>query len=134
MSDKRDMPNNTNTWQSTHWYPSADDVKEEQCTHTVAAHRRGNKWVLESLPDDDKSHMVVNLTVDGNLATGSWSENTLGDSEYEGATYSGAMQLLISKDGNQMDGKWVGIGREPKADGTFEPKIYSGRWLLQRSA
>lgn len=134
MTDDALTFDGSKTWQSTHWYPSADDVGEEQCTHTVSAHRRGNKWVLESLPDDDKSHMVVNLTLNGKLATGSWSEDTLVGSEYEGMTYSGAMQLLVSDDGKQMDGKWVGIGREPQADGSFEPKIYSGRWLLEQAA
>lgn len=126
--------NGANTWQCTHWYPSADDAAEERCTHDVVAHRRGNKWVLESVPNDDKSHMVVNLTLDGSLATGSWTEQTLGDGTYEGLTYSGAMQLLVSPDGKHMDGKWVGIGREPQADGGFQPKIYTGRWLIEQAA
>ncbi len=119
-------------WISTHWYPNATDDAGKACTHQMQAHQRGDKLVLESVAEPDKSHMTINLVIDRNLATGSWNETSLPGGEYEGITYSGAMQLIISEDGRQMGGQWVGIGREKLDDGTYEPHIYNGRWRIVR--
>ncbi len=119
-------------WVSTQWYPNVTDDQEMAYTHQMEAHQRGDKLVLESVVDPKRSHMNINLTIDRNLATGSWTDMTLPDGEYEGMTYSGAMQLIISEDGRQMGGQWVGIGREKLDDGSFEPHIYNGKWRIVR--
>jgi hypothetical protein len=131
MADERDF---TGIWHSTYWYPSNQRPGEQDTSeYTVNVHQDGNKLVMESLPDNIKAHMTINLTLDSILATGHWYENTSPHGEFEGMIYSGAMQLIISEDGAEMDGQWVGIGREKQDDGSYKPRIYNGKWLLKRA-
>lgn len=121
-------------WHSTYWYPSNSRPGElEASEYTMSAHQRGDRLILESLPNNIKSHLTLNLTVNEDLATGTWFEQTSPHGEFEGMVYSGAMQLIIDAKAERMDGQWVGIGREHLPDGTFEPRIYNGRWLLERA-
>ncbi len=115
-------------WRSTYWFPSNDHDGEDASEYYVEAHQRGNKLVLESLPQKGDAYMVMYLTVDDDLATGVWEETTAPEGPFKGAMYSGAMQLLITEDGNSMHGQWVGVGEE---DG--KRQIYNGRWELVRA-
>jgi hypothetical protein len=54
----------------------------------------------------------MDLTVDGNIVTGTWVERTAKESYYRGATYHGAIQMLVDPSGRRMVGKWVGFGSE----------------------
>ena len=126
--------NFSGTWTNTHWYPDATDSGEENCVHRMTAYQRGDKLVLENESEAETPHMTINLTIDGNLATGTWAETTDAEGDYEGITYSGAMQLLVSDEGRRMEGKWVGVGRHKQDDGSYEPRIYTGRWLMERAA
>ena len=54
----------------------------------------------------------MDLTVDGNVLTGTWAEETEADSYYRGARYHGAIQLLAEPTGRRLAGKWVGFGKE----------------------
>jgi hypothetical protein len=73
--------------------------------------------------------MALNLDVDGRLATGTWYENTSMEGDFKGMAYSGAGQLLISEDGQSMEGMWAGVGIDHAAG---KPRIYTGRWELRR--
>jgi hypothetical protein len=64
----------------------------------------------------------MDSTLDGNAATGTWSERTAFDGYYRGARYHGAVQLLVDPTGSQLAGKWIGFGKD------FE--INSGPWEL----
>lgn len=131
MADVRDF---SGIWHSTYWFPSNEHPgKQETSEYTVTVYQQHDKLTIESLPNNIKAHMTINLTVDGMLATGTWFEGTSPHGEFEGMVYSGAMQLLISDNNEVMDGQWVGVGREKQADGKYKPEIYSGKWQLKRA-
>jgi len=120
------------TWQFTHWYPTSDDSSEIQGEYQMRAVQKGHNLVLESITDDQKeAYMIVRLSIDGNVATGSWHENAEMHGPFEGAMYSGSGQLLISSDGRHMDGMWAGAGMDHANE---KPRIYTGRWELKRIA
>ena len=54
----------------------------------------------------------MDLTVDGNVVTGTWVEQTEPGGYYRGARYHGAIQMLAEPTGRRMVGKWVGFGKE----------------------
>lgn len=119
-------------WRCMYWYPS--NKKEGELLldeYVVQAQQQDDKVIFESLPGRP-NHMVVNLTISESLATGAWVESTDPAGEFAGLEYSGAVQLLVQADNNSMLGAWVGVGREHLPDGTFEPKIYTGKWELHR--
>lgn len=121
-------------WRCTYWYPSNKRPGEQETSECYCnAKQTGDKLVVESLPDPEGHYMVTNLTIDHGLATGQWVEDTKPQGEFEGLQYSGAVQLLVSDDGSRMVGAWVGIGREKLDDGTFEPRIYNGKFELVRA-
>lgn len=124
MSDQ----NLSGIWRSTYWYPSNQHDGEDASEYYVEATQRGNKLKLTSLPQRSGAFISVSLTVDGDLVTGVWEEKTSPEGEFEGAIYSGALQLIVSQDGKSMTGKWVGIGQD---DGVRQ--IYCGRWELKRA-
>ena len=119
------------TWQFTHWYPTTDDSEEQSASYKVVAHQKGNAVVFQSEFDEREAYMLVKLTIDGRLATGSWHENANMHGPFEGVQYSGAGQLLISEDGKSMDGMWAGVGLDRA---TSQPKVYTGRWELKRAS
>lgn len=119
-------------WKCSFWYPSNHHDGDDVANYIVEIFQRENKLTMESQPRPTGAHMTVTLTVDGKLATGNWLEVTAEDGEFEGLVYSGALQLIVSDDGRRMEGKWVGVGREKRGDGSYEPRIYSGNWLLVR--
>jgi len=129
-SEARDF---SGMWRCAYWYPSNQRPGEEDMTeYYVEGRQEGSKLTLESLPNRT-DHMVVNLVVDRSLATGNWVEDTKPEGEFKGMQYSGAIQLLISEDGQRLDGAWVGVGREKLDDGSYEPRIYTGKWELVRA-
>lgn len=120
-------------WHFCHWYPTVDDSSEESGKYEMVAHQKGDDVVFESTKDNNKNaYMIVRLKLDGNgrLATGTWHENADMDGPFEGTNYSGAGQLIISKDGLSMDGMWAGAGFDHALG---QPRIYTGRWELKKS-
>jgi hypothetical protein len=85
----------------------------------------GDGFVLHSLPNKIGAYMQGHFTVDTNLVTGVWLENTAPQGEFQGMIYSGVFHLIIAEDQKRMGGMWVGVGR-----GDGNPKIYDGRWEL----
>jgi hypothetical protein len=116
-------------WSLTCWHPSSDDSTEEENRYEGALHTREHGIVFESKPNEDGSYMLARITVDGNLATGSWHSGTPPKSDFNGMMYSGAGQLLLSDDGNTMEGMWAGAGLDRSSN---KPRVYTGRWRLER--
>lgn len=127
MSQQSDF---SGVWHSCYWYPSNDHDGEDTSEYEVNVHQEGNQLVLQSQPTESGAYILIRLTVDDGLATGTWHETTAPQGSFEGMIYSGAMQLLVSEDGNKMTGKWVGVGRDHQKDAA---DIYTGRWELTRS-
>lgn len=118
-------------WHFQYVSPTSDDKSEETSSYEMSAHAKGNEVVFESVrPDKGDSYMIVRLTLEGGLATGTWHETTATTGDFKGMTYSGAGQMLISADGKQLQGLWAGAGIDHS---TEEPKIYTGTWELTRA-
>lgn len=118
-------------WLSHYEYFSSSRENTFAGLHHVLLSQRGNRLIGRSLPggsSNPDSPLSFDLTVDRNVVTGTWVEQTAQDGYYQGARYHGAIQLLIDPTGRRMAGKWVGFGKE------FE--VNTGPWelrLLDRS-
>ncbi|MFB7912151.1 helix-turn-helix domain-containing protein [Kitasatospora sp. NPDC056076] len=83
--------------------------------HHVVLTQNGNRITGHSLPSassNPDSPLSFDLTIDRNIVTGTWVEQTAQDGYYQGARYHGAIQLLVDPTGRRMTGKWVGFGKE----------------------
>ena len=119
----------TTTWRFTHWYPNKDDSKQLKGEYMMRGHQQGSILVLQSEPDSTGAYLLVRLNIDGNVASGSWHERAADDSEVGGREYSGAGQLIISEDGEQMEGLWVGAGFD---HGAKQLRLYTDKWEIIR--
>ena len=129
MSQGQDSEDFSGTWFCWHWYPSQDDAGEDMTKNLMRGHRKGTDLVLESEPNEEGSYMFVRLSIDDDLATGTWYETASPTGNFQSATYSGAGQLIVSKDQQEMEGQWAGIGYDRRAK---KSRIYTGRWKLAR--
>ncbi len=83
--------------------------------------QRGGRLMVRSLPASE-SQLSMDLSVNGQVVTGTWTEQTRGDGYYRGAVYHGALQMLEQDEGQQFVGRWVGFGKEGE--------INEGAWSL----
>ena len=118
----KDLPG---IWRCRYWFPSNTHPGEDISEYRVRIERTGDGFVLHSLPNEEGAYMQAHLTVESNLATGTWLEDTAPNGEFKGMVYSGVFQLIIDEDMKHMIGSWVGVGR-----GGGTPKIYDGRWEI----
>ncbi|MCW2946433.1 MAG: putative DNA-binding protein [Actinoallomurus sp.] len=79
--------------------------------------------VGQSLPNTADSNLKLEVSVDGAIATGTWTEQTSPTGYYRGATYCGTLQLLVDPMGRSLYGKWLGFGKRFK--------INPGDWELE---
>jgi hypothetical protein len=124
--------NNTfsGTWHCRYWYPSNTHDGNDVSEYDMEAVPHGREIVLESQPNAEKSYMLVRLILDSDLATGTWYEETSPTGEFQGATYSGAGQLILNSDKTRFDGKWAGLGYDHDRK---ETRVYSGKWEIVRT-
>lgn len=112
----------TGIWRSTYVYPSSSRGADFTSEHFVILLQRGDKLQVRSVPAS-ASKVMIELTVNGQVATGTWVESTDPHGFYQGSIYSGGIQFLIDPTGRRMTGKWLGFGRD------FD--INTGPWTLQ---
>jgi transcriptional regulator with XRE-family HTH domain len=91
--------------------------------HYVMVLQHGTKVQIRSLPATAPGRLLMDVTVNGAVVTGSWTEETNPGGYYQGAVYHGAIQLLLEPTGRKMTGKWVGFGRD------FD--LNTGPWTLE---
>ena len=127
---EQDFKTFSGTWFARVTYPNKDESGEDVTINRMEAQKIGNEIVFTSEPNDEGSHMVIRLSFDSDVATGTWHETTSPNGPFAGAMYSGAGQLLISGDGTELDGQWAGAGYSHSAN---KPNIYTGSWKLSRS-
>lgn len=65
----------------------------------------------------------MDLTQNGAVITGTWSERTNPSGYYQGSVYHRAIQFLLDPTGHRMKGQWVGYGRD------FD--LNTGPWNLE---
>lgn len=109
-------------WLSRYEYYSSGRDATFTAVHHVVVLQHDDALTVRSLPGSAVSSMAMDLTVDGNVVTGTWAEHTAQGGYYRGAKYHGAIQLLVDLTGTRMAGKWIGFGK------SFD--INSGPWEL----
>lgn len=118
--------NYSGIWLSRYEFFSSGRDESFTGLHYVVLLQHGNKLTVRSLPDgslNPNSPLTMDLTLDGNVVTGTWVEETASDGYYAGARYHGAIQMLIEPTGRRMVGKWLGFGKE------FD--VNTGPWILE---
>jgi DNA-binding transcriptional regulator YiaG len=104
--------NLSGVWLSRYEYYSSGREAMFTNQHHVVVLQHGDRLTVRSLPGTSTSQLTLDLTVDGNVITGTWVEQTGKQSYYRGARYHGAIQLLAEPTGRRLSGKWVGFGRD----------------------
>jgi transcriptional regulator with XRE-family HTH domain len=110
----------TGIWLSKYKYPSSSRGKLYTGAHHVLLIHRGSKVHARSI--GSPSNLLMDLTAEGNVLTGTWREETDPDGYYRGATYHGAIQLTVGPSGHRMKGQWAGFGKDGE--------VNSGPWTL----
>ncbi|WP_329176586.1 helix-turn-helix domain-containing protein [Streptomyces sp. NBC_01477] len=105
--------NYSGVWLSRYEYVSSSRGRQVFTgLHYVVILQHAGRLTIRSLPGSSDSPLTMDLTVDGNVVTGTWVEQTAEDGHYRGARYHGAIQLLAEPTGRRLTGKWVGFGTE----------------------
>ncbi|WP_425608618.1 XRE family transcriptional regulator [Streptomyces albipurpureus] len=113
-------------WLSRYEFYSSSRGEAYEGKHYVVIVQHGNRLTAQSLPGASSnpfSPLTLDLTVERNVVTGTWVEQTAADGYYNGARYHGAIQLLVEPTGRRMAGKWVGFGKD------FD--VNTGPWELR---
>jgi hypothetical protein len=113
-------------WRSEYTYYSHGRGHQFSGVHYVVLRQKDRGLSVESLAHTTGSQLEMSLSLDGMTATGSWAERTSPTGYYKGATYRGALQMLIDPSGGRMTGRWLGFGKR------FQ--INSGDWELTRES
>jgi transcriptional regulator with XRE-family HTH domain len=91
--------------------------------HYVMLIQHGANLQVRSLSESNRSNLIMDLTQNGAVITGTWSERTNPSGYYQGSVYHGAIQFLLDPTGHRMRGQWVGYGRD------FD--LNTGPWTLE---
>lgn len=110
----------TGIWLSTYEYPSSSRGRTFAGAHYVVLIQRGGKVQARSIGSPGK--LLIDLTADGSVLTGTWREETDPAGYYRGATYHGAIQVTVGPSGHRMKGQWAGFGKDGE--------VNTGSWTL----
>ena len=110
-------------WISRYEYESSGRGEWFTSAHYVLVVQRGARVQIRSLPGSAPGRLLMDLTINGVALTGSWTEETNPGGYYQGATYVGAIQMLLEPSGRKMAGKWAGFGRDYD--------VNTGPWSLE---
>lgn len=111
----------TGIWLSEYSFPSSRRGASFSSRHYVVVLQRGARLLVRSVPAS-RSRLAMDLSVNGQVVTGTWTEQTEAGGYYKGAVYHGALQLLGEPTGRRVSGMWVGFGRDRE--------VNSGPWSL----
>ncbi|MGD9528776.1 helix-turn-helix transcriptional regulator [Pseudonocardia sp.] len=112
-------------WTSVYGYHSTSRTLDLEGMHEIVLRAERGRLRGRSDPHPDGSELDLVLSIDGNLATGRWTERTSPHGHYRAATYHGVVQFVVEPTGRSMDGRWLGVSKR------FT--IKSGRWTLRWS-
>ncbi|HEY6117067.1 MAG TPA: helix-turn-helix transcriptional regulator [Candidatus Dormibacteraeota bacterium] len=113
-------------WLSRYEYFSSSREEMFTAQHFVILTQQGRKASVRSLPNSAKSTMGMDLTIDANILTGTWVEDTDLTGYYRGKRYVGAIQLIGDASGSRLAGKWLGHGKDND--------VNTGPWRLDYQA
>ncbi len=114
--------NYSGVWLSRYEYYSSGRDSAFTGLHYVVLLQHGDRLTVRSLPGSSDGPLTMDLSVDGNVLTGTWTEQTNSEGYYRGAPCHGAIQLLAEPTGRRLAGKWLGFGRDID--------VNSGPWEL----
>ncbi|WP_369373991.1 hypothetical protein AB1046_07720 [Promicromonospora sp. Populi] len=117
-----DEPSLEGIWLSRYRHRSSSRSEEQDYEHYLVIRQEGDRLIGTSLPHSSGSRVSLELTLEAPVATGTWRETTAPNGEYQGATFHGALQLVIDPSGHSMDGMWLGFGRQLNMN--------TGEWTL----
>lgn len=100
----------TGIWRSDYSYYSSSRDATFTSRHYVMVIQRGARLTVRSLPASE-SAVSMDMSINGQVVTGTWTERTQDSGYYSGAVYYGAIQMLLDATERRMAGKWVGFGR-----------------------
>jgi hypothetical protein len=106
-------------WQSTYTYSGG------KSTHQLQVEDDEGSITAISLPNKEGSELQLRLDHKGNTLTGTWQETTAQDGTYKGATFYGALQLILNSDSTKAEGRWVGFNRN-------RTRVNEGSWILEK--
>ncbi|GIF07112.1 helix-turn-helix domain-containing protein [Actinoplanes siamensis] len=109
-------------WLSRYEYFSSSRGETYAGLHNVVLIQHGDRLTVRSLQGSAASTLTMDLTVEGNVLTGTWTEQTDPHGHYKGARYHGAIQLLAEPTGRRLAGKWLGFGKDMD--------VNTGPWTL----
>ena len=113
----------TGIWRSRYEYVSSSRGDQAFTgEHYVMVIHHGDRLQVRSLPGTAPGRLMMDLTVNGQVITGTWTEETDPAGYYRGAVYHGAIQMLLEPSGHRMAGKWAGFGRSMD--------VNTGPWVL----
>lgn len=98
-------------WLSRYEYFSSSRDGAFVGQHYAVLLQHGDRLTVRSLPGSADSLLTMDLSVDVNVVTGTWVEQTATNGYYRGARYHGAIQMLVEPTGRRMAGKWIGFGK-----------------------
>ncbi|BCJ42878.1 hypothetical protein GCM10010168_03820 [Actinoplanes ianthinogenes] len=99
-------------WLSRYEFFSSSRESTYAALHYVVLLQHDDRLTMRSVPGSAASTLTMDLTVDGNVLTGTWTEQTDPQGHYKGARYHGAIQLLAEPTGRRLAGKWIGFGKD----------------------
>lgn len=105
----------TGIWLSRYEYYSSGRDATLEGKHYVVVLQHEDRLSVQSIPGgslNPDSPLTMDLSVDGNVVTGTWVEQTAAGGYYRGARYHGTVQMLAEPTGRRMTGKWLGFGAE----------------------
>jgi hypothetical protein len=109
-------------WASTYRYASTSRDAVFDGQHTVVFEIAGGRLVGRSLPQPSGSELELELAIEGDLLTGSWTERTAPQGHYRAAVHRGLVHLVLDPTGRSMTGRWLGVGKRYEVE--------SGEWRL----
>lgn len=109
-------------WTSQYSYRSTSRDAELEDIHQVRLSVNNGQLIGRSLPDASGSELELVLSLEGTVATGTWTERTSPTGHYRAATYHGVLQLVVDPTFRSMAGQWLGVSKR------FTVK--SGFWSL----
>lgn len=112
----------TGIWCSEYHFPSTGRGATFSGVHHVVLRHHDDTLQGTSIAHPSGSVLQLDLAVRGAVATGTWREETSPTGYYKGAVYHGTLQMILDPSGHQMNGMWVGFGRDFK--------VNSGQWSL----
>lgn len=101
-------------WHSKYSAQMGSAQKLAVVEHDCIAYQQGDHLIIETLPNKRNLYLFARFSIDGRILTGTYHSQNTPQTAAKEAAYYGAAQLILSDDGNKLEGKAVGFGQSMK--------------------